>query len=140
MLEIIAFIVVFIVGIVVGSWITNLYHQIMIKMVLQDMGFDNRDKLKQLSDRLLADLKAKDPEAYDKFVAAQEAKGRTIPDTAAVKIRLEQHQGAIFAYREDNSEFVGQGTDQQTLVDSIAHRLRGVTIEITNGELLTKTN
>jgi hypothetical protein len=57
-----------------------------------------------------------------------------------IKIRLEQHQGILFAYREDDSTFLGQGLTREDLIASIMHRIRGCTIEIVNGELLRETH
>jgi hypothetical protein len=124
----------FALGMILGVYFTNLFHKVMIKSVLKDYGVDTEDKLKKLSDQLMADLKDTDPEAYAKFKQELDAPKDT------VRIRLEQHQGVLFAYREDDSQFLGQGTDQDTLIASITHRVKGVTVEIVNGELLQKNN
>jgi hypothetical protein len=124
----------FALGIILGVYVTNLFHKVMIKTVLKDYGIDNEQKLRDLSDRLMADLKDTDPEAYAHFKQQLDEPKET------VRIRLEQHQGVLFAYREDDSQFVGQGVDQESLIASITHRVKGVTIEIVNGELLQKNN
>lgn len=124
----------FALGLALGIWVTNLFHKVMIKTVLRDFGFDSEAKVKQLSDQLMEDLKTTDPEAYAKFQNELDSSKEVI------RIRLEQHQGVLFAYREDDSSFVGQGNDQESLITSITHRLKGVTVEIVNGELLQKNN
>ena len=62
---------------------------------------------------------------------------------AVLEIRVEQHQGVLFAYRTDTEEFLGQGANQDDLVKSIASRMRDVRLVISenNGaELLQKNN
>jgi hypothetical protein len=62
---------------------------------------------------------------------------------AVLEIRVEKHQGVLFAYRTDTEEFLGQGANQDDLVKSIASRMRDVRLVISenNGaELLQKNN
>jgi uncharacterized protein YneF (UPF0154 family) len=62
---------------------------------------------------------------------------------AVLEIRVERHQGVLFAYRTDTEEFLGQGANQDDLVKSIASRMRDVRLVISenNGaELLQKNN
>jgi hypothetical protein len=93
---------------------------------LKELGYDTPEKLKQLHDQVSEKLINDDS-------AAQ-------PGKSVIRIRLEQHQGIIFAYREDDSTFLGQGNTREDLVASIMHRIRGCTIEIVNGELLRENN
>jgi hypothetical protein len=56
---------------------------------------------------------------------------------------LEQHQGVLYAYRKDNSQFLGQGTDQAGLIDSISKRMTDVRLIIDQqdgADLLQKNN
>jgi uncharacterized protein YneF (UPF0154 family) len=65
------------------------------------------------------------------------------PPAAVLEIRVEKHQGVLFAYRTDTEEFLGQGANQDDLVKSIASRMRDVRLVISenNGaELLQKNN
>jgi uncharacterized protein YneF (UPF0154 family) len=109
-------------GVIIGSWISHLFHRSIMREFLKELGYDTEEKLKQLHDRLAEKLTADNSAAVD---------GKPV-----IKIRLEQHQGIIFAYREDDSSFIGQGNTREDLVASIMHRIRGCTIEIVNGELL----
>ena len=94
------------------------------------------EKLKTMRDRLLEDIKEQDPQAYREIMQKIEQE-EALP---VIRLRLEQHQGILFAYREDDSSFVGQGSSQEDLIKSIAHRFKNVTVEFTNGELLQKNN
>jgi hypothetical protein len=60
-----------------------------------------------------------------------------------LEVTIEQHQGVLYAYRKDNQQFLGQGTDQQGLVDSISKRMTDVRLIIDTqdgADLLRKRN
>ncbi len=126
-MDIIVLAIVFvIIGVIIGSWISHLFHRTIMREFLKELGYDTPEKLKQLHDQVAQKLIRDNS-------AAQ-------PGKPVIKVRLEQHQGIIFAYREDDSTFLGQGNTREDLVASIMHRIRGCTIEIVNGELLRENN
>jgi hypothetical protein len=60
-----------------------------------------------------------------------------------LEVTIEQHQGVLYAYRKDNQQFLGQGTDRQGLVDSISKRMTDVRLIIDQqdgADLLQKNN
>ena len=109
-------------GVIIGSWISHLFHRAIMREFLKELGYDTEEKLKQLHDQVSEKLTDNSSAAVD---------GKPV-----IRVRLEQHQGILFAYREDDSTFIGQGNTREDLVASIMHRIRGCTIEIVNGELL----
>jgi hypothetical protein len=113
-------------GFVLGAWISSIFHRSIMREFLKELGYDTPEKLRELYDRLALKLTADNSAALD---------GKPV-----IKIRLEQHQGILFAYREDDSTFLGQGNTREDLVASIMHRIRGCTIEIVNGELLRESH
>ena len=113
-------------GFIIGAWISSIFHRSIMREFLKELGYDTPEKLRELYDRLALKLTADNSAALD---------GKPV-----IKIRLEQHQGILFAYREDDQTFVGQGNTREDLVASIMHRIRGCTIEIVNGELLRENN
>ena len=116
-------IVVFLVAFYLGHKLSSLWQQWTFARILDDLGV----KPEQIKALLEEDL-----------AAAVDEDGLT-----RLEVRVEQHQGVLFAYRTDTEEFLGQGTDKQTLVDSIARRLRDVRLVIHEGqgaELLRKNN
>ncbi len=126
-MDIIVLAIVFvIIGVVIGSWISHLFHRTIMREFLNELGYDTPEKLKQLHDQVA-----------EKLINDNSA---AVSGKPVIKIRLEQHQGIIFAYREDDSTFLGQGNTREDLVASIMHRIRGCTIEIVNGELLRENN
>jgi hypothetical protein len=113
-------------GFVIGAWCSSIFHRSIMREFLRELGYDTEEKLRELHDRLAKKL------IQDNSAALS---GKPV-----IKIRLEQHQGILFAYREDDSTFLGQGLTREDLVASIMHRIRGCTIEIVNGELLRESH
>jgi hypothetical protein len=113
-------------GFILGAWISSIFYRSVIREFLKELGYDTPEKLRELHDRIADRLTADNSAAVD--------------GNPVIKIRLEQHQGVIFAYREDDSTFIGQGNTREDLLASIMHRIRGCTVEIVNGELLRENN
>ncbi len=128
---------IFVVGFIVGAKCMNLFHTHMIRNILRELGITPQ-QLKDVEQRLMADLEQQDPQLAQKIRKDHEA--RVNDSLPVMKVKLEQHQGTLFAYRADTEEFVGQGTDRDSLATSIAHRFKGVRVEILNGELLSKSH
>jgi hypothetical protein len=60
-----------------------------------------------------------------------------------LEVTIEQHQGVLYAYRKDNKQFLGQGTDREGLIDSISKRMTDVRLIIDTADgadLLQKNN
>lgn len=113
-------------GFILGAWATSMFHRSIMREFLKELGYDTEEKLRELHDRLSKKL------IQDNSAALS---GKPV-----IKIRLEQHQGILFAYREDDSTFLGQGLTREDLIASIMHRIRGCTVEIVNGELLRESH
>lgn len=121
-------VIVFILGAVIGGRLTHNIMMSATKRLLQDLGVKE------------ADLR--------KFAEKQ---GITLPDTpqdaaaelTVVEITLEQQGNQIFAYRKDDSTFLGQGHDKESLIEAIAHRMKDVRLVIAEedgAELLQKSH
>ena len=123
---VIVVVVLMTLGFVIGAWCSSIFHRSIMREFLKELGYDTEEKLRELHDRLARKLTADNSAALD---------GKPV-----IKIRLEQHQGIIFAYREDDQTFIGQGNTREDLLASIMHRIRGCTVEIVNGELLRENN
>jgi len=126
-------IIVGVLGFVLGAKAMNIFHTHTTHRILRELGITPK-QLRDVEQRLMQDLESQDPELAQKL---KSAKNDTLP---VIKIKLEQHQGTLFAYRADTDEFVGQGVDRDSLATSIAHRFKGVRVEILNGELLQKSH
>jgi len=113
-----------------GSWITQHLLALSFRQILQDLGIKNEQLLKL----------ARDAGADIPALSASTEQGDTL---TPLEIVIEQHQGVLYAYRKDNKQFLGQGTDQTTLVDSISKRMTDVRLIIDSAdgaELLQKNN
>lgn len=118
---ILAMIIGTILGMVLGIRMSDLFHKHMLAQILRELGI-RPEQMRELEQRLAREV-------------GEVTEGKTV-----IRVVLEQHQGTLFAYRESDNQFLGQGVNQEDLVKSIAHRLKGVTIEIVNGELLQKSH
>jgi hypothetical protein len=124
----IALIIVFAFGWYLGSRVQFLLDQITFKNILKDLGVTNQQLIKLIDADELPD------------VNQNTADGDQL---TPLEITLEQHQGVIYAYRKDNQQFLGQGVDQQGLVDSISKRMTDVRLIIDQqdgADLLQKNN
>lgn len=121
-------VIVFILGAVIGGRLTHNIMMSATKRLLQDLGIKEQD--------------------LRRFAARQ---GIHLPDTpedaaselTVVEITLEQQGNQIFAYRKDDSTFLGQGHDKESLIEAIAHRMKDVRLVIAEqdgAELLQKRN
>jgi len=66
-----------------------------------------------------------------------------VDDLPEIKIKIEKHGDQLFAFRIDNDQFLGQGTDSDSLVKRIAEQYKGIRFTIPKdqgAELLQKNN
>jgi hypothetical protein len=69
--------------------------------------------------------------ARDHGMGVEEAKPSIDePELTSVEIKLEQHQGVIYAYRIDDDQFLGQGADRDELIESLKKNLTNVRLII----------
>ena len=126
----IAVIIAFAFGWYAGSWVTTHLLALSFRQILTDLGVKN-EQLRKLAENVGVELPA---------VNANTADGNEL---TPLEITLEQHQGVIYAYRKDTKQFLGQGTDQQGLIDSISKRMTDVRLIIDQADgadLLQKNN
>ena len=101
MLEWLITFAVFILGAAWGWFLCDRWHTRMIGEILQRAGVTD-DKLRNL----ITDLRSELPKDHED----------ALPD---VEVKVEQLGGQLYAYRVDNDEFLGQGTDRETLLAAI---------------------
>jgi hypothetical protein len=123
-------VIAFVFGWYAGSWVTTHLLALSFRQVLQDLGIKN-SQLRKL--------------AQDIGVDVPDVNANTLDGTqlTPLEVTIEQHQGVLYAYRKDNKQFLGQGTDQQGLVDSISKRMTDVRLIIDTADgadLLQKNN
>lgn len=113
----------FIVGIfafVVGWKLGMEVHARIFADMLEKLGVTEKDL-----DGLLKNLKkeqGEEPEASQEEI--EEELLEEIP------IKIEQHQGQLYAFRVDNDAFLGQGVDRESLIKRLTETMNGVRLTI----------
>ena len=123
-------VIAFAAGWYLGSTVTTHLLALSFRQILTDLGIKN-EQLRKLATDVGVEL----PDVNDDTVDGVEL--------TPVEVTIEQHQGVLYAYRKDNQQFLGQGTDQQGLIDSIARRMDNVRLIIDSADgadLLQKNN
>lgn len=114
----------FIVGIVafVVGWRLGMeVHARIFAKMLEELGVTE-----EALDRLLKNLKKEqgkeEPEASQEEI--EEELLEEIP------IKIEQHQGQLYAFRVDNDAFLGQGADRESLIKRLTETMNGVRLTV----------
>lgn len=110
--------IVFAVGFWLGHRMATLIHIMSFKKILDELGIKRSDMLR-LAARNGLDL----PEEQQPKSTAE-----------IVDVKLEQHQGQIYAFRKDNDQFLGQGTSRDDLIAAMAQRMKGVRLTVVEGD------
>jgi hypothetical protein len=117
-------IIIFMGAFGLGVMLSGRFHRQILNELLRELGIKPQ-QLEELQHRLASQIDAGEN------------------GLELVEIRLEKHQGLIFAYRCDDHQFLGQGTSIEDLTKSLSNRLQGVRLVIRseNGaDLLQKNN
>lgn len=117
---------VFIVAFNVGRWTERLFHRMILRDLLKDLGVTQAD-LHKLQRKLERDLEGDE----------------STPEAELIPIRIEQHHGQLYAYRKDTEQFVGQSTTSEGLQREIRSRFRDgvrfIVAKSEGGDLLKST-
>lgn len=122
-------ILIFILGMIIGWRAAEFIGQQVLHGLLDELGITEQ-QLRDLAKKKGLDL-------------PEEITSHSEDDLVDVSVTLEEHNGVLYAYREDTQEFLGQGHDRDSLIDHISKRMNNVKLIITqaNGsELLQKNN
>jgi hypothetical protein len=119
--------------VVVAFWLGNRwathFHQKIFQEILRGLGVTER----QLKDLMLRQQQQLTDQAPQESTA----------DLTVVEVRLEQMGDVLYAYRKSDHQFLGQGTDLDTLVDRLNHNLTPCRVVIhkeDGADLLQKNN
>ena len=111
-----------------NRWATN-FHQRIFREILRELGVTDQ-QLQELMRRQQRQLAGLSPE-------------ESTADLTVVEVRLEQEGNQIYAYRKDDSTFLGQGRDRDSLIERLNQNLTPcrVTVAQEDGaDLLQKNN
>ena len=110
------FFLVFVLGWIIGSRLTSAWLHHSFRMILRELGIKDGD-LRRLAEKNGVNLPATDTEDSS----------TELPE---LEVKIEQHQGTLYAFRKDTDQFLGQGTDRDQLIDSLKHNLTNVRVII----------
>jgi hypothetical protein len=100
-------VIAFAIGWILGWKINDAVRTTAVRHLLKELGVTERD-LRAAAARngiMLADAPS------------------TAADETVVEVRLEQHEGQIYAYRKSDDTFLGQGTDRDSLIARLNQNL-----------------
>ena len=95
-------IIVALVAFALGFKISEIIHVISFKRILEDLGVQP-EQLNRLA----------------REIGVPESQLSRTETKKIVEVTLEKIGGVIYAYRRDNNQFLGQGTDHDTLIDHL---------------------
>lgn len=117
---ILSLIAVFVIGAIVGWKVNDLLFKITFGKMLSDAGVTDKD--------------------LEKFVrhwapVLEKEAGIVVQNKDDVKpevfVKIEQHHGALYAFRKDNDKFLGQGATREELIERLKEQFEGeVTVTV----------
>ena len=117
-MALIEFIIVFILGYVIGHRISTFFHVAAFRKILEELGVTH-DQMLKLGLRVAQEL-GRDPREL----------GPDAARSTVVEVKLEQHGSEIYAFRKDNDQFLGQGADRDTLIARLNQTMRPCIVNI----------
>ena len=118
---IIEYIIMFALGWIMGGAAKEIFMRLVFRDILKDLGVTEQ-QLRNLARAQKINLDPQLPAAA------------TAPEIPVVEIKIEQHQGQLYAYRIDNGRFLGQGADRESLTRSIAESYKGIHFVVPDGQ------
>lgn len=108
-------IIAFIIGCWLGSAVSRAWMALSFREILRDLG---------VTDQQLRKLAAKN----DIHVPTENPRDSITGEVTLtpIEIRIEEVEGTLYAYRLDNSQFLGQGPDREQLIKRLTENLTNV--------------
>ena len=128
--SLIEYAVIFGLGWFLGSRITGYFQLQVFKQLLNDLKIDNKDLIR---------VARKDAPDY---VQAQLDEIESHVDAAGLEqidIKVEKHNDTLYAYRNDNDEFLGQGSSKDELIAAMSQRMKNVRLTVVEGDQYMKS-
>jgi hypothetical protein len=128
----IEFLIVFALGCWIGSTVRGIWMALSFREILRDLG---------VTEQQLRTLAAKNAIPIPTENPRDSITGEVT--VTPIEIRIEEHEGCLYAYRLDNNLFLGQGTDREQLISRLTENLTNVRLIIAQEDgagLLQKNN
>lgn len=104
----------------IGWKVSQAYHLLQFRNILEDLGVSNTDLRKLAKDQGIELDKAP-------LLKQEDDEGSDLP---VLEIRIEQQPEGLFAYRKDNSLFIARGSDRAELMDNLIANLNNVRVVV----------
>ena len=114
-MEYMTYIIIFAIGAYAGFKLNDIIMRWTFGKMLEEAGMEDKDLQK------FADI-------WGKKMGVEEPQGEN--DLEQVAIKIEQHNGFLYAFRKDNDQFLGQGETKEDLVVRMGEKLRNVNLTI----------
>ena len=108
----------FVIGWAMGAKITTAIHLMSFKKIMEELNISDQ-QLKKLALANGIEIPENDSE---------------INDIEVCEVRIEQHQGQLYAYRKADNHFLGQGTDRDSLILRLEQQFQKDTKIVINEE------
>jgi hypothetical protein len=110
-----------------GMKLATAWNTIAFRKILEELG--------------VKDSQMKDLARRNGLEVPEEEEVATALELTPVEIRIEEHEGRLYAYRLDNGLFLGQGSDRDQLIENLKHNLTNVKVIVDrdNGADLLKS-
>lgn len=107
-----------------GSRASTKFHLTLFKMILQDLGISNKDLIRVARKT-----------GVEFITNEQEQKFKEIEEGELdhIEIKVEKHGEMLYAFRNDNDQFLGQGTSREALIEAMATKLKNVRLTVVEG-------
>lgn len=102
----------------IGWKLSEFIHTTAMMVVMKELGVSEED-LRRLAKK--NNIHLKEPADSDRDALDE------------IHVKLEQHQGQIYAFRTDTDEFIAQGADRESLITHISRRFTNVRMIIDEG-------
>jgi hypothetical protein len=99
--------------VIVGWKLSTFWNVIAFKKLLEDLGI-SQQQLAQLKTRL---------ESHGDVPGLAELADSEQEPQKIVEVKLERHEGILFAFRKDNDQFLAQGADREALIQRLTENL-----------------
>jgi hypothetical protein len=122
-------IIAFIVGATVGFRAAQQFYIEGFRRIISELGVSTQDLLR-------AARRTAGPQALAELDEIE-------PTEDIVEVKLEQHQGQIYAFRKDNDQFLGQGADTDSLIQRLNETMKPCRVNVAKedgADLLLKNN
>lgn len=127
---------VFILGCVVGYRAAVRVHVQGFRHILNRLNVSNQDLIRAIR-------KDASPELMAQLELIEQKSSEEPREETVVEVKLEQHQGQIYAFRKDTDTFLAQGADRESLIERLNQTMKPCRVLIARedgADLLQKNN